>query len=83
MLREERLQAIEREVKGREADERAVYMAQKEEIGRLHAQIDTMTVINKGKDRQIDDVTKNMKEQKAKSEEAYQNKIREMDQIID
>jgi|LauGreDrversion4_2_1035121.scaffolds.fasta_scaffold120669_1 hypothetical protein len=27
MLREERLQAIEREIKGREADERAVYMA--------------------------------------------------------
>jgi|LauGreDrversion4_2_1035121.scaffolds.fasta_scaffold120669_2 hypothetical protein len=42
-----------------------------------------MTVIAKGKDRQIDDVTKTMKEQKTKSEEAYQNKIREMDQIID
>ena len=27
MLREERLQTIEREIKGREADERAVYMA--------------------------------------------------------
>jgi hypothetical protein len=30
-----------------------------------------MSVIAKGKDRQIDDVTKNMKEQKARSEEAY------------
>ena len=46
-------------------------MAQKEEIARLHSQIDTMQVIAQGKDRQIEEVTKSMKDQKARSEEAY------------
>lgn len=58
-------------------------MAQREEIARLHSQIETMQALAKGKERQSEEANKLLKEQKAKSDEAYQNKIREMDQIID
>ena len=83
LMREERLEALEREARTREADERALYAAQKEEIGRLLSQCDTLQALLRGREREALEGLQKVKLEKDKSEEAYQAKIREMDMIID
>jgi uncharacterized protein with von Willebrand factor type A (vWA) domain len=73
----------ERERRAKEGEERAVYVAQREEIARLNGLIDSMQVVIRGKDREGKDKEREFKESRDKIEGQYQSKIRDLEQVID
>ncbi len=79
LMKENALRAGERANRARETEERTLYMAQKDEIGRLNSQIETLQVLVRGKERQMVEVERDTKDQKAQIETHYQAKLREME----
>ena len=83
VMKDNAIRAAERVARAKETEERALYMAQKEEIGRLNGQVETMQVLVRGKERQMVEVERDFRDQKAQTEGLYQAKIRDLEQLID
>lgn len=74
---------VEQELRRKEMDDRAFFVAQKEEIQRLHNEIETVRVLIRGKDRHAGDIEGEFNSRVNYMEGQHAMQVRELEGIVE